>query len=127
MAKPRRAVTSRLKPTDMFERRLVITVSRGGIITLTIATIASLRFAAPTVEAVIALVTSVVAIATTLEARHQLRTFRYEIVTRLNSTVAAYQIPDDDLRIAHELGLLDDDDEDEDDAPRIRFRPARQG
>lgn len=127
MAKPRKSITSRLKPTDVFERRLVITVSRGGIITITIALILGIQRAMPTLTTVVALVTAVVAVVTTLEARHQLRTFRYEIVSRLNSTMSAYQIPDDDLRIAHELGLLDDDDEDEDDAPRIRFRATRQG
>lgn len=125
MGKPRKSVTARLKPTDIFERRLVITVSRGGIVIITLAIVFGLRFASVgSVLSAVGLVTSIVAITTTVEARHQLRTFRYEVVTRLNSTIATYQIPDNDLRIAHELGLLDDDDE-ENDAPRIRFRSTR--
>lgn len=124
----RRRVTSRFKPTDLFARRLVITIPRSGVIIIAIAAMLGLaRGGLDSIVTAVSLVVSIVAVATTVEARHQLRTFRYEMPMRLNSTMAAYQIPDDDLRIAHELGLLDDDDESEDHAPFIRLRPAKRG
>lgn len=128
MVGARKSITSRFKPTDIFARRLVITVPRSGIVIITIAILLGMRFALANIESVVSLVVAVVAVATTVEARHQLRTMRYEVVTRLNSTVATYQIPEEDLRVAHELGLIDDDDEDEgENAPRIWVRPTRHG
>jgi hypothetical protein len=122
----RKRVTSRFRPTDLFSRRVVITIPRSGVITITIAVILGLRGASLSgLLSIVALVCTVVAVATTIEARHQLRAFRYELPIRLSSVVAAYQIPDADLRIAHELGLLDDDDESEDRAPFIRFRSTK--
>lgn len=76
------------------------------------------------ITSVISLATAIVAVAATVEARFQLRNFRYDLTERINQVVAAYQIPTDDLRIAHELGLLDDD-EDEDDGPGIHLRLSK--
>jgi hypothetical protein len=124
MVGARKSITSRFKPTDIFQRRIVITVPRSGALIITLAILFGLRYALPVLWSAVAIVTSIVAIVTIVEARHQLRTFRYDVVARLNSTIATYQIPDEDIRIAHELGLIDDD-EDEDDALRIRLRPTR--
>jgi hypothetical protein len=123
----RKRVTSRFRPTDLFARRVVITIPRSGVIILAIAVVWGLKAAALyNILTAVAVVCSIVAVATTVEARHQLRTFRYELPERLSSLVSAYQIPDDDLRIAHELGLLDDDDEKGDGAPFIRLRPTKR-
>lgn len=123
----RKRVTSRFRPTDLFARRVVITIPRSGVIIIALAIAIGLSKVAAfaSILTAVSLVVSVVAVATTVEARHQLRTFRYELPERLSSLVSAYQIPDDDLRIAHELGLIDDDDESGGNAPFIRFRPAK--
>lgn len=126
MARARKSITSRFKPTDLFERRLVITVPRSAIIIITLGVAVGLDKSLTTGVAIVSVIAAVAATATTIEARHQLRTFRYEAVTRLNSVMASYQIPDDDIRIAHELGLIDDDDESESDGPFVRFRASRQ-
>lgn len=125
MATARKSITSRFKPTDVFQRRIVITVPRSAIIIITLGIAVGLDRSLTTAVAVVSVIAAVVALATTVEARHQLHTFRYEAVTRLNSVMAAYQIPDDDIRIAHELGLIDDDDESESDGPFVRFRTSR--
>jgi hypothetical protein len=121
----RNRVTSRFRATDIFERRLVITIPRSGVVILAIAIVLGLRASGlASVLAIGSLVAAVVAIATTIEARHQLRTFRYDLPERINEILAAYQIPDADIRIAHDLGLIDPDEE-EDDAPSIRLRLSR--
>lgn len=126
MVRARKSITSRFKPTDLFERRLVITVPRSAIIIITLGVAVGLDKSLTTGVAIASVIAAVAATVTTIEARHQLRTFRYEAVTRLNSVMASYQIPDDDIRIAHELGLIDDDDESESDGPFVRFRASRQ-
>lgn len=121
MAGMRKRVTSRFRSTDIFSARFVISVPRMGAVLIAAAILLAVKNAiAANVVSVVALVCAAIAIVTTMEARHQLRTFKFDMVERTSRLIAAYQIPDEDIRIAHELGLLDPD-EDEDDAPFIRI------
>ena len=99
---PRKTPTSRFKTTDIFSRRIVITIPRSGIAIVTIGVIWAMT--APIMQGKIVIgigvITSLVAIATILEARHQLRTFRYEVSVKITEILESYLIPEDtqDLR-----------------------------
>lgn len=119
----RKKVTSRFRATDLFSTRVVITVTRSGVIILTTAIVIGIKLAGVSgVIAIVGLICAVVAVATTVEARFQLRTLRHEVDERVNSLIAAYQIPDEDLRELPSLGLLE---EPPDNAPRIRLRSTK--
>lgn len=93
---------TKIKYTDMFTRRLVIVIPRSGMAILIIAV--AINAAVPAVWdkwfGIVGIVTSIIAIASIAEARHQLRVFRYEAPERINAMLESYEIPDDleDLR-----------------------------
>jgi hypothetical protein len=97
---PRAKPTSRFRGTDLFSRRIVITISRSGILVLLGAVVVSLATIPLTVFTVINLVITAVALATVLEARHQLQTFQYEMTERIVARLEHWDIPEDmpDLR-----------------------------
>jgi hypothetical protein len=99
---PRKHPTSRFKSTDIFKRRIVITIPRSGAAILAVGIVVA--FFTPAMAgkamAAIAIVVSLVAILTVVEARHQLRNFRYEMQERIAAQIEGIlaEIPDNDLR-----------------------------
>lgn len=83
----RKQVTSRFRGTDMFSRRIVIVISRTGLalIIFSVACAAFLTPVASKITAFVSLITALVAAGVVIEARHQLRTFKYEAAEKLAS------------------------------------------
>lgn len=117
----RRMVTSRFRTTDIFTRRVVITISRSGVITIALSIFLGLTWTNKGATlSTVAVACTIIALAVIVEARHQLRCFRYELREKINEILATYQIPDDDLREAFALQMLEDDD-----APSVHLRLPR--
>jgi steroid 5-alpha reductase family enzyme len=96
----RKRVTSRFNRGSLFDKRIVITLPRSGVVMLALATGAALVIP-PVMGQImtgVAVIITIVAIATVAEARYQLRTFKHEMQERI---VAWMDIPDEpDLRNA---------------------------
>jgi|SRR5215469_11173706 len=110
---PKKKVTSRFRGTDIFSRRLVISIPRSGILVIVIAIIAGLII--PMVYETILLITStcftLIALAVIIEARFQLRNFRYEIREQVTALRRQWIVPEDleDLR-EYIDGMPEDED-----------------
>jgi hypothetical protein len=96
----RKKPTSRFRGTDMFTRRIVITVPRGGAFLVAVGVCAGLGADAKVGRALtmVAVIVSIVAVISIAEARHQLRNFRYEMHEAISTAVKEMMIPDADLR-----------------------------
>jgi hypothetical protein len=121
---PRKEVTSRFRNrSDLFTKRIVITVSPvGALIVVVGMVVASTRFPYYWLSS-IAVISTIVAIATVVEARHQLRTFRYEITAKIVARLEDWDVPENlpDLREALEFaGEVEDPN-----AKVRRIRPVR--
>jgi hypothetical protein len=83
----------------MFSRRIVITIPRSGVGIFTIGVISAMYIPIARAQVIIAIgiISGLVSIATVLEARHQLRTFRYEISDKITEILESYLIPEDTL------------------------------
>jgi hypothetical protein len=122
----RKTVTSRFKRGSLFDKRIVITLPRSGVAVLALGLAGALVIPAAQGKIMVALglILSVVAIATVLEARHQIRTFRYEMQERISAWVESCTIPDDtDLRESVEAAFKEVDDAT---TRRIRLPKPRQ-
>lgn len=83
----------------MFSRRLVITIPRSGAVIIAIGIFAALYNSIVQAKFLIAIgiISAIVAVGTVLEARHQLRTFRYEVSDKITEILESYLIPEDDM------------------------------
>lgn len=108
----RKEVTSRFRGTDIFSRRIVITVSRSGLLAVIVSTtIIGLRFPYGIIN-IISVVCTIIALMTTIEARHQLRNLRYEIREKEVAQLEHWTVPEGlpDLRASVEAAFEDIDD-----------------
>jgi steroid 5-alpha reductase family enzyme len=96
----KRNVTSRFGKTDLFARRIVITIPRMGVFIIAGAIAIGLLKISEVLITAIALGVTVAALLVIVEARWQLRNFRYEMQERISSALADWVVPDDlpDLR-----------------------------
>lgn len=122
----KKTVTSRFKGTDIFQRRIVITVTRSGVLLIVFGLItggaASGSHMAMGYITIISVVSAIIALITTVEARHQLRCLRYELRDREIALMEGWQLPQDMPDLRESIEAVFDDDEDKDNAKTTFLR-----
>jgi len=95
----RKQVTSRFRGTDIFSRRIVITISRTGLLLIVFAVAVAVSASAvkfmTSVITIISVICAGVSIITTVEARHQLRNLRFEVRDKIVAYLDEWVHPDD--------------------------------
>jgi hypothetical protein len=126
---PKKQVTSRFRSTDIFSRRVVITISRTGLLLIAFAVIVGEMKYPLLPITIISAIASVIALVTTVEARHQLRNLRYEIREKEAAQLQDWYVPEDipDIRKSEDakalLGEIEDDSDAKATILRIPKRP----